>query len=68
MEAAIDQADNWLNLTRLELEANEDNLTAITLYKRMGFDVEGTKRLSTFKSGSYINTVIMARINPAYQH
>ena len=67
MEAAIDQADNWLNLTRLELEANEDNLTAITLYKRVGFEVEGMKQLSTFKSGSYINTVIMARINPAYQ-
>ena len=68
MEAAIDQADNWLNLTRLELEVNEDNVAAISLYKRMGFDVEGTKRLSTFKSGSYINTVIMARINPVYQH
>ena len=68
MEAAIDQADNWLNLTRLELEVNEDNVAAISLYKRVGFDVEGTKRLSTFKSGSYINTVIMSRINPAYQH
>ena len=67
MEAAIDLADNWLNLTRLELEVNEDNLTAITFYKRMGFDVEGTKRLSTFKSDSYINTVIMSRINPTYQ-
>jgi len=67
MEAAIDQADNWLNLTRLELEVNEDNLAAISLYKRVGFDVEGIKRLSTFKSGSYINSVIMSRINPAYQ-
>ena len=43
-------------------------MTPIKLYKRMGFDVEGTKRLSTFKSGSYTDTVIMARINPAYQH
>ncbi|MFT7682441.1 MAG: putative acetyltransferase [Moritella dasanensis] len=67
MNAAIEQADNWLNLTRLELEVNEDNLVAISLYKRIGFEVEGTKRLSTFKSGRYINTVIMSRINPAYQ-
>jgi L-phenylalanine/L-methionine N-acetyltransferase len=67
MKAAIEQSDNWLNLTRLELEVHEDNLSAISLYKRMGFDVEGTKRLSTFKSGRYIDTVIMSRINPSYQ-
>jgi putative acetyltransferase len=67
MKAAIEQSDNWLNLTRLELEVHEDNLAAISLYKRMGFEIEGTKRLSTFKSGKYINTVIMSRINPSYK-
>lgn len=67
MKAAIEQSDNWLNLTRLELEVHEDNLAAISLYKRVGFEIEGTKKLSTFKSGKYINTVIMSRINPSYQ-
>lgn len=63
MKVAIEQSDNWLNLTRLELEVHEDNLTAISLYKRMGFEIEGIKRLSTFKYGKYINTVIMSQIN-----
>ncbi|WP_252738768.1 GNAT family N-acetyltransferase [Colwellia sp. D2M02] len=67
MNAVIDQSDNWLNITRLELEVHKDNLGAISLYKRMGFEIEGTKRLSTFKSGKYIDTVIMSRINPSYQ-
>lgn len=67
MKAAIEQSDNWLNLVRLELEVHEDNLAAISLYKRLDFEIEGTKRLSTFKLGKYVNTVIMSRINPAYQ-
>ena len=32
MEAAIDLADNWLNLTRLELEVFVDNTSAVRLY------------------------------------
>jgi putative acetyltransferase len=62
MLEAIDQADNWLNLVRLELEVHSDNLAAISLYECVGFEVEGTKRLSTFKSGTYIDMHIMSRI------
>lgn len=63
IKEAINQCDNWLNIVRLELEVHADNLIAISLYKSMGFEVEGTKRLSTFKLGRYIDTVIMSRIN-----
>ncbi|WP_432454255.1 MULTISPECIES: GNAT family N-acetyltransferase [unclassified Agarivorans] len=64
LQEAINQADNWLNLVRLELEVHIDNSAAISLYKRVGFEIEGTKRLSTFKSGRYIDMHIMSRIRP----
>ncbi len=41
MEAAVDLADNWLSLTRLELTVFADNAPAIRLYERVGFEVEG---------------------------
>ncbi len=39
--AALDLADNWLNLRRIELEVYTDNATAIALYRKWGFDVGG---------------------------
>ncbi|WP_444897004.1 GNAT family N-acetyltransferase [Microbulbifer sp. SSSA005] len=67
MEEALNQADNWLNLIRLELEVHVDNGTAIALYEGSGFQVEGTKRLGRFKAGRYIDVLLMARIHPEYQ-
>lgn len=64
MQEAINQADNWLNLVRLELEVHADNHGAIALYKGVGFELEGTKRLSTFKNGKYIDMLLMSRIRP----
>ncbi len=66
MQEAINQADNWLNLVRLELEVHADNQAAIALYERIGFQLEGTKRLSTFKGGKYIDMLLMSRIRPDY--
>ncbi|OIQ26516.1 GNAT family N-acetyltransferase [uncultured Vibrio sp.] len=66
MKEAINQADNWVNLVRLELEVHADNQAAIALYQSVGFDLEGTKRLSTFKAGRYIDMLLMSRINPDY--
>src|SRR5207342_1549165 len=37
MRAVVDLADNWLQLTRLELEVYTDNEAAIKLYKNFGF-------------------------------
>jgi putative acetyltransferase len=44
MDAALDLADNWLNLTRVELRVYVDNAPAIALYKKFGFEIEGTHR------------------------
>ena len=66
LQQALEQADNWLNLLRVELEVHGDNLTAQALYQQFGFVSEGVKRLSTFKNGAYVDTVLMARIRPNY--
>lgn len=67
MQEATTQADDWLNLIRLELEVHADNAAAIALYQKIGFEIEGEKRISTFKAGKYINTLMMSRIHPNYR-
>ena len=62
MEAALDLADNWLNLTRIELRVYVDNTAAVALYERFGFEVEGTHRRLAFRNGGYVDAYSMARI------
>lgn len=64
MQAAIDLADKWLGLRRLELEVYTDNTRAIALYKRFGFETEGLKRDFAFRDGAYIDAYVMARLKP----
>ncbi|WP_440877330.1 GNAT family N-acetyltransferase [Thalassotalea sp. PLHSN55] len=66
MSAALDQADNWMNIVRLELDVQVDNLPAVALYKKMGFKIEGEKKFSTFSAGKYTNLYLMARIRPNF--
>jgi L-phenylalanine/L-methionine N-acetyltransferase len=62
MEAALDLADSWLNLTRIELRVYVDNSAAVALYKNFGFEIEGTHRRLAFRNGEYVDAYSMARI------
>ncbi|MBA3492525.1 MAG: GNAT family N-acetyltransferase [Rubrobacteraceae bacterium] len=64
MEAALDLADNWLNLTRIELRVYVDNASGIALYEKFGFEVEGTHRRLAFRDGEYVDAYSMARLKP----
>ena len=62
MRAIIDLSENWLNLTRIELEVFADNDAAIHLYERFGFELEGTMREHALRDGQYVDSKIMARV------
>jgi len=65
LEAAVELADRWLNLSRLELTVYTDNEPAIELYRKFGFDVEGTLRRYAFRDGSFVDAYAMARLRNA---
>ncbi len=62
LAAAIDLADNWLGLTRLELSVNVDNSRAIRLYESAGFETEGRERQSILRDGVLVDAFTMARL------
>lgn len=66
MKALLDIADNWLMLVRVDLSVFEDNEIAIHLYEKLGFEREGVKRLAAIRNGSYVNEILMSRINTKY--
>ncbi|MEM8863218.1 MAG: GNAT family N-acetyltransferase [Chloroflexota bacterium] len=66
MAACCDMADNWLNITRLELEVFTDNAPAIALYKKFDFVEEGVKRAFAFRAGKYEDVLCMARFRPGF--
>ena len=62
MKVLLDLADNWLMLVRVELEVFADNERAIHLYEKLGFEKEGLLRMTTVRSGRYVDDCKMARI------
>ncbi|HEX2333435.1 MAG TPA: GNAT family N-acetyltransferase [Burkholderiales bacterium] len=62
MKALIELADRWLNLSRLELHVYIDNEPALRLYKKLGFEIEGTHKKYAFRDGAYVDSHSMARV------
>lgn len=65
MGALLDAADNWLGVLRIELTVYTDNVGAISLYRRFGFEVEGTHRAYALRDGEYADVLAMARLHPS---
>jgi putative acetyltransferase len=64
MAALVDYADRWAQVLRLELTVFTDNLPAIALYRRFGFQIEGTHRAYALRDGVYVDAHAMARLHP----
>jgi putative acetyltransferase len=62
MKAMLDLAESWLGLTRVELTVYTDNEPAIALYRKFGFEVEGTHRRYALRDGEYVDAHSMARL------
>ncbi|HEX6290535.1 MAG TPA: GNAT family N-acetyltransferase [Herpetosiphonaceae bacterium] len=61
MEALLDLADNWLLLRRVELTVFAENERARRLYERLGFVVEGRRKMSVISQGELKDEFLMAR-------
>lgn len=65
--ALFESLEEWAKnheITRLELEVMAHNEAAIALYKKRGFDIEGTKRNSIKVGEQYIDEHLMAKLLP----
>ncbi|WP_353177674.1 GNAT family N-acetyltransferase [Salinisphaera sp. T5B8] len=62
LRAAIDLAENWLNILRIELTVYAENEPAVALYKKYGFEVEGQAPRYAFRDGRYVSALYMARV------
>lgn len=60
--AIVEAADRWLAIKRLELTVYSDNAPAIGLYRKFGFEVEGTLQAFAFRDGAYVDALAMARV------
>lgn len=49
---------------RLELTVFTDNERAIALYRKFGFEAEGTHRAYALRDGRYADVLAMARLRP----
>jgi putative acetyltransferase len=67
MAAIIELADNWYGYARLELTVFTDNAAALALYRKSGFEVEGTLRAYALRKGALVDVHAMARLRPRAQ-
>ena len=65
LRSALELADQWLNIRRLELTVYSSNEVAVALYERFGFEVEAELSDFAFQYGKYVSALCMARINSA---
>ncbi|CAH0346254.1 GNAT family N-acetyltransferase [Bacillus sp. CECT 9360] len=47
---------------RMELTVLAHNLAALSLYRKMGFEIEGTKRDSLYMDGKYVDEYYMSKL------
>jgi putative acetyltransferase len=64
LTALCHHADRWVGALRLELTVYTDNRRAIALYRKHGFEVEGTHRAFALRDGVYVDAHTMARLHP----
>lgn len=62
--AAIDAADQWMGMSRLELGVQADNAAAIALYESHGFVIEARRRADMLVDGTFTDGLWMARLRP----
>ena len=62
MSEMINLCDNWMRIERIELTVFADNPAALGLYRKFGFEIEGTGRKFALRNGEYVDAYYMARM------
>lgn len=63
--ALFQQLDEWAKkkrISRLELTAVTENQAGVALYKKSGFEIEGTKRNSLIINGTFYDEYYMSKL------
>ena len=62
MATALDVADSWMGLRRVDLTVYTDNESAVALYRKFGFEIEGEHADYGLRDGRWVNVYTMARL------
>jgi L-phenylalanine/L-methionine N-acetyltransferase len=62
LRAALDLADGWLGLRRIEVLVFAEDARALALYQAGGFEVEATLRRHTIRAGQFADVCLLARL------
>lgn len=65
LTAMVDLCDNWLRIERIELTVFVDNAPALAVYRKFGFELEGTGKNYGLREGKFVDAHFMARHKPA---
>ena len=63
LQEAVQLAEKWLGLKRIELMVYTHNHRAIHLYRKFGFEVEGTCKSWALYDGNLSDAYIMGRVS-----
>lgn len=63
LKEMVSLANNWLSVTRIELEVFVDNIAAIKMYENNGFVEEGIAKSYAFRNGVYVDVKLMAKVS-----
>jgi len=59
-------AFNRLNIHKLSVALSEDNVSALKVYKKLGFQIEGTRKQECYKEGKYFDAIDMGILQHEY--
>lgn len=62
MREMVNLCDNWLRIERIELTVFVDNAPALAVYRKFGFETEGTGKRYGLRNGEYVDAYFMARM------
>lgn len=66
-QLVIDYAFNTLNLNRIQLHVNSENAPAVHIYKKIGFQIEGTLRQAMYHGGNYCDFFVMGLLKEDFK-